>query len=102
MALGPEGARWTEGVPRARVRGPRCGPQRNTTARKRASGHRSLDRGGAESMLRGPEKLRRKVAEPGPNRRDRVRSGLAGDGAGAGGRSLGRRSAEGLLRKPEE
>ncbi|KAJ1197546.1 hypothetical protein NDU88_001403 [Pleurodeles waltl] len=34
--------------------------------------------------------------------RDRERSGLAGDGAGAGGRSLGRRSAEGVLRRPEE
>ncbi|KAJ1210228.1 hypothetical protein NDU88_005596 [Pleurodeles waltl] len=48
------------------------------------------------------EKPRREVAEPGSNRRDRERSGLAGDGAGAGGRSLGRRRAEGVLRRPEE
>ncbi|KAJ1103352.1 hypothetical protein NDU88_000778 [Pleurodeles waltl] len=40
--------------------------------------------------------------EPGLNRRDRVRSGLAGDGTGARGRLLGRRSAEGVRRRPEE
>ncbi|KAJ1097574.1 hypothetical protein NDU88_002692 [Pleurodeles waltl] len=35
------------------------------------------------------------------NRRDRERSGLAGNGAGARGCSLGRRSAEGVLRRRE-
>ncbi|KAJ1151305.1 hypothetical protein NDU88_004088 [Pleurodeles waltl] len=48
------------------------------------------------------EKPQREVAEPCLNRRDRERSDLAGDGAGAGGRSLGRRRAEGVLRRPEE
>ncbi|KAJ1167624.1 hypothetical protein NDU88_008013 [Pleurodeles waltl] len=48
------------------------------------------------------EKPRREVAEPGSNKRDQERSGLAGDGAGAVGRSLGRRRAEGVLRRPEE
>ncbi|KAJ1087996.1 hypothetical protein NDU88_001155 [Pleurodeles waltl] len=50
--------------------------------------------GGSKSAPRS-RKPRREVAEPGPKRRDRERSGLAGDGAGAGGRSLGRRRAEG-------
>ncbi|KAJ1107104.1 hypothetical protein NDU88_004500 [Pleurodeles waltl] len=56
----------------------------------------------AEARNRRPGNPRREVAEPGPNRRDRERSGLAGDDAGAGGRSLGRRSAEGVLWRPEE
>ncbi|KAJ1191707.1 hypothetical protein NDU88_001023 [Pleurodeles waltl] len=56
----------------------------------------------ARNRRPGREKPRREVAEPGPNRRDRRRSGSVGDGTGAGGRSLGRRRAEGVLRRPEE
>ncbi|KAJ1178115.1 hypothetical protein NDU88_003362 [Pleurodeles waltl] len=59
------------------------------------------DGGGPKPAPRS-RKPRREVAEPGPNRRDWERSGLAGDGAGAGGRSLGRRRAEGVLQRPEE
>ncbi|KAJ1204504.1 hypothetical protein NDU88_008281 [Pleurodeles waltl] len=32
---GPGGARWSEGVPRVCSGDPRCGPQRNTAARRR-------------------------------------------------------------------
>ncbi|KAJ1125961.1 hypothetical protein NDU88_004374 [Pleurodeles waltl] len=58
----------------------------------------------AAAIRRGEEreKPQRAVADPGPNKRDRERSGLAGDGAGARGRSLDRRSAEGVLRRLEE
>ncbi|KAJ1214759.1 hypothetical protein NDU88_002374 [Pleurodeles waltl] len=59
------------------------------------------DGGGPKSVPRS-RNPRREVAEPGLNRRDRERSGLAADDAGAGGRSLGRRRAEGVLQRPEE
>ncbi|KAJ1189980.1 hypothetical protein NDU88_006721 [Pleurodeles waltl] len=52
--------------------------------------------------LRRPAALEEQEGAERLSERDRERSGLAGDGTGAGGRSLGRRSAEGVLRRPEE
>ncbi|KAJ1152286.1 hypothetical protein NDU88_005062 [Pleurodeles waltl] len=71
-------------------------------SRKEVGGASGPDRRTRGTCARKREKPRRAVAEPGPNRRDRERSGLAGDSAGAKGSSLGRRSAEGVRRRPEE
>ncbi|KAJ1126950.1 hypothetical protein NDU88_005356 [Pleurodeles waltl] len=69
--------------------GPRAAgdPSMNTwPARRRPAAHEEQEGPGAERL----------------SERDRERSGLASDGAGAGGRSLGRRRAEGVLQRPEE
>ncbi|KAJ1172608.1 hypothetical protein NDU88_004452 [Pleurodeles waltl] len=121
-APGPEGVRWSEGVPRACCGDSRSEPQRNTAARRRAEPvgpvRRTIGtcaRSRAERTrdltlwthkkftgLHRGTKRRRRRPEIGAPERDRERSSLAGDGAGARGHSLDRRSAEGVLRRLDE